>query len=231
MVQSVFDHGRLVAFHANVRAREGARGGASHKRSIASPATRAAIQRLGRELAWHGALSADVILTDEGPQLIDVNPRLVEPANAFEAGVDLVGTMLALATGEHPHPVATGRAGVRTHQLLLAVGGAAQHGRGRRGVAAELGAAIARRGSYRDSREELTPVAGDPMAAVPLVLAAAATLVRPSAWTWFSSGSVSNYALSRAGWREITTRRAAAVGAEAGRTAGSPSGPSGPNTG
>src|SRR5262245_45842903 len=34
MAQSVFDHGRLVAWHANVRDREGAGGGSSAKRSL-----------------------------------------------------------------------------------------------------------------------------------------------------------------------------------------------------
>jgi predicted ATP-grasp superfamily ATP-dependent carboligase len=36
------------------------------------------------------ALSLDLIVTDEGPLVIDVNPRLVEPMNALLAGVDLV---------------------------------------------------------------------------------------------------------------------------------------------
>ena len=209
MLQSVFDHGRLVGFHANVRAREGARGGASHKRSVSSPAARDAIERLGHELEWHGALSADAILTDDGPVLIDVNPRLVEPNNAWFAGVDLVGTMLALSRHEHPPALAPGQESVATHQLLLAMGGAAQQGRGRRGIAAELAGAITRRGSYRDSREELTPLKGDLRSAVPVALAAVVTLARPSAWTWFSSGSVSNYALSPGGWREIIAHQAA----------------------
>jgi biotin carboxylase len=207
MLQSVFDHGRLVAFHANIRTREGARGGASHKRSVSLPAARDAIERLGHELGWNGALSADVILTTDGPVLIDINPRLVEPNNAWFAGVDLVGTMVALAVDEHPPIVATGREGVATHQLVLAILGAAQHGRGRRGILAELAGAITRRGSYRASREELTPLKGDLQAAAPLALAALVTLARPSMWTWFSSASVSNYALSPRGWREITARQ------------------------
>lgn len=210
MVQSVFDHGTLVGFHANVREREGARGGASHKRSVSSPAAREAIERLGQDLGWHGALSADVILTERGPVFIDINPRLVEPNNAWFAGVDLVGTMVALARDEHPPPTAADRASVASHQLLLALLGAAQHGRGRRGILAELAGAATHRGSYRGSREELTPLKGDPVAAVPLALAAIVTLARPSAWTWFSSGSVSNYALAPQGWREILAQRAKA---------------------
>ncbi len=94
-------------------------------------------------------------------------------------------------------------ADVRTHQLLLAVLGAAQDGRGRRGVARELVDGALHRGSYRTSREELSICRSDPASAVPLALAACATIVHPPAWAWFSSGSVANYALSPAGWRAI----------------------------
>ena len=211
MIQSVFDHGSLVAFHANVRTREGARGGASHKRSVALPAAREAFETLGVSLGWHGALSADVIVTADGPQVIDVNPRLVEPANAWAAGVDLVGTMVELGSGGHPAPQGATREAVSTHQLLLAIGGAAQQGRGRRGVASELVTAATRRGSYCNSVEELSSAVRerDPAAALPLLLAAAVALVRPASWTWFSSGSVASYALSPSGWRTILGRRSA----------------------
>ena len=40
MAQTVFDHGRLVASAANLRVREGASGGASHKRSVDLPSVR-----------------------------------------------------------------------------------------------------------------------------------------------------------------------------------------------
>ena len=102
MVQAVFAAGELVACHATLRVREGAGGGSSHKRSLDLPAARADLARLGRHLGWHGALSADAILTPDGPRYIDVNPRLVEPANARRAGVDLVGPLLSLAGGDTP---------------------------------------------------------------------------------------------------------------------------------
>lgn len=194
MCQSVFDRGTLVAFHANLRTGEGANGGASHKRSVALPDACDALEVLGADLGWHGALSADVIVTDAGPMFIDINPRLVEPENAWKAGVDLVGAMLEIACGSAPVPQADGPAGVITHQLLLAVLGAAQRGSGRRGVASELVAATRRSGPYADSVEELSPVHGDPRALVPRAMASVATLLRPANWSWFASGSVANYA-------------------------------------
>jgi hypothetical protein len=204
MVQAVFARGEMVAAHANLRVREGARGGASNKRSVDEPgAVVRHLEALGRALHWHGALSADAILTGEGPVFIDLNPRLVEPGNAWRSGVDLVGPLLDLACGSTPAAQPPGRPGVATHQLLLAALGAGADGRGRRGLAAEILAALTRTGHYRHSTEELTPVRGDPLAAVPLVLASAAMLIRPSLWSWLAGGSVAGYALTPAGWDSL----------------------------
>jgi hypothetical protein len=206
MLQSVFDRGRLVAFHANLRMREGARGGSSHKRSLVEPGARSALEALGRELSWHGALSADAILTVDGPVIIDVNPRLVEPGNAWRAGVDLVGAMIDAALGREPAVQPAGRPDVNTHQLLLAVLGAAQQHRGRRGIIAELLGAARHSGEYADSTEELTPIAHDWRSGLPGLAAATATLIKPTTWEWFSSGSVANYAITPEGWRAICSR-------------------------
>jgi len=121
MVHSVFDRGRLVASHANLRLREGADGGAASKESVDLPEVREHLSHLGAALGWHGALSLDAIIARAAVRYIDVNPRLVEPANAWLAGADLVSALLALCQGEHPAAQPPGRAGVRTHQLLLAV--------------------------------------------------------------------------------------------------------------
>jgi len=207
MTQAVFAEGDLIACHANLRVREGAGGGASHKRSVLLPAIREHLQVLGRHLRWHGALSADAILTDRGPQYIDINPRLVEPANALRAGVDLVTPLIELATGITPQTQPPGQADMATHQLLLAVLGAAQRTGRRRPVIAEFAAAARQAGDYRDSTEELTPVRRDLRAAIPVVMAVAATVIRPACERWFTSGSVASYSLSPAGWRELQVYR------------------------
>ena len=206
MVQAVYDRGRLVAHHANLRVRDGADGGASNKESVHVPGLRDDLERLGSTLDWHGAMSLDAVLTAAGPSYIDVNPRLVEPANARRAGVDLVGALVDLALGRPVAPAPEGRAGVRTHQLLIAALGAAQRGEGRRGVVSELAQALRHRGPYAGSVEELTPVRGDPLAAVPVAAVAAVLLASPGAYSWFTGGAVSNYALTAEAWREIVSR-------------------------
>ncbi len=205
MVQAIFDSGRLVAWHASLREREGAGGGSSSKLSFSHPAIPVDLARLGEELDWHGALSLDAILTAEGPSYIDVNPRLVEPGSAWRAGVDLVDALLRVSLGSDVPVAAPPRAGVRTHQLLLAVLGAAQHGQGRRGVARELALAASSRGAYAGSAEELTPLRRDPLAVAPVAGAAIATLVSPGAYRLFTDGAVESYALTPEAWDRITS--------------------------
>jgi hypothetical protein len=203
MGQSVFDRGRLVASHANLRVREGAGGGASHKRSVDLPEVRDHLTVLGADLAWHGALSVDAILVDGHPRYIDVNPRLVEPGNALRSGVDLVGPLVELALGGAPPAQPPGVPGVRTHQALLALLGAARRPRPRRAVLDEVVAVLRRDGDFRGSAEELTPLRGDVRAVLPSVVAVTAMLVHPPAWRLFASNATANYALSPDGWQEL----------------------------
>ena len=207
MVQSVFDHGRLVASHANLRVREGAGGGASHKESVDLPEVRDHLVTLGVDLAWHGALSMDAILVDGRPRYIDVNPRLVEPGNALRSGVDLVGPLVELALGGAPPAQHPGVPGVRTHQALLALLGAAGRRRPRRAVLGEVAAVVRRDGDYRGSVEELTPVRGDLRAVLPSTVAVAAMLVHPPWWRSFASNATTNYALSPDGWQALLALR------------------------
>jgi hypothetical protein len=213
MIQSVFVSGELMAFHACERVREGSGGGASHKRGVSLPEVRAHTAALGKALNWHGALSADVILTAEGPRFIDINPRLVEPANAFASGVDLTGALIEVARSGACAPQPPGNPGVRTHQALLAILGIAASSGRRRDILRELLHAMTRSGHYRHSTEELTPLhwagtAVDPVTVIPTVAAALAALIRPAAWHHFNDGATSAYSLTPTAWQALleTTR-------------------------
>jgi glutathione synthase/RimK-type ligase-like ATP-grasp enzyme len=202
MVQALADRGRLIAHHANLRIVEGIGGGAAVKESVRLPELAAHLERLVQALGWHGPISLDVIVADEGPLVIDVNPRLVEPANALLSGVDLVGAMLELAKDGHPPALPAGKAGVRSRQLLLCVLGAAERG-SRRSVLHELMAALKGLNDYKDAAEELTPVGGDLVAAIPVVVATLAALIKPSLWRRFYAGATGPYSLTPEAWHKI----------------------------
>ena len=203
MVQAVADKGRLVAHHACLRLREGVGGGASLKESVTLPGLAEMLARLVAALEWHGALSMDVIVVDSGPVIIDVNPRLVEPANALAAGVDLVAAMLDVAGDAPSQQRSAGSAGARTRQTLLAILGAAEHHGTRGAVLREAFEASFARGDYAGSVEELTPIAGDPVAAVPVVAAFVASLIHPPLWRKFHAGAVGPYAVTPEAWDKI----------------------------
>ena len=203
MVQAVSDRGRLVAHHACLRLREGVGGGASLKESVALPALVEMLAQLVAALEWHGALSMDMIVVGSGPVIIDVNPRLVEPANALAAGVDLVAAMLDVMHDAPSRQRSAGSPGVRTRQTLLAILGAAEHHGTRDAVLREAFEAIFARGDYAGSVEELTPVAGDPVAAVPVVAALFASLIYPPLWRKFHAGAVGPYAVTPEAWAKI----------------------------
>jgi glutathione synthase/RimK-type ligase-like ATP-grasp enzyme len=202
MAQCIFDAGHLVGFHVNQRVREGANGSASAKQSVTLPSLQADLTRLGLALGWHGALSVDAIWDGTRASVIDVNPRLVEPGNALGAGTDMVSILLAVATDSYVPVAVASATGWRTHQLLMAILGAAQRGR-RRDVAREIVGALSHRGVYRNSCEELQPVRGDWRAVILPVAASLATLVRPRACEFFTDGAVQRYSLAPDGWRAL----------------------------
>src|SRR6202043_3409710 len=55
--QAVFCRGDLVGFHACAQMWAGAGGGDAVKESVSRPQVRSQLARIGRHLAWHGALS------------------------------------------------------------------------------------------------------------------------------------------------------------------------------
>src|SRR3954451_5925655 len=133
--QAIFSHGRLLGFHAYRQIAAGAGGGEAIKQSVRRPKLRADVATIGERLGWHGALSVDIIMQDEGSHLfIDCNPRLVEPMSAYLAGLALVDLLLRVSDGETPSAAADSREGVQTHLAMQVLLGCAVHGGTRREI-------------------------------------------------------------------------------------------------
>ena len=125
MVQSVFARGELIGFHAAERTGEGASGGASHKRGIDLPAVREQVSVLGGALGWHGALSADVILSPGGRSSSTSTPAWSKPSTPTGPASTWSARCSTLRATAPPSPWATGRPGAQTHQRPR--GSSAQH--------------------------------------------------------------------------------------------------------
>jgi hypothetical protein len=168
--------------HAYGQVARGAGGGDAIKESLDRPDLRAGLKRIGEHLAWHGALSVDIIRPADGiPRYIDCNPRLVEPMSAALAGIDLAGLLLAVSHDAPVAPPPEGRAGLRSHLAIQALIGCAIAGASRRALLAECARLLLRRGAYAESREELTPARLDWLSSLPVAATAAMLLARPAA--------------------------------------------------
>lgn len=190
--QAVFCQGKLLGFHAFRQIAPGVGGGEAIKQSVRRPVVRAHVADIGEKLAWHGALSVDYILPDDGvtPFLVDCNPRLVEPMSAYLAGTDLVGLLLRISQGEVPDALPESREGVRTHLALQALLGCASRGGTRRDIVRECRQLATGTGPYADSVEEMLPVRLDWLSVVPLAMVAIVLVANPK-----RAG-----ALARGGW-------------------------------
>ncbi|KAE9368506.1 glutathione synthetase ATP-binding domain-like protein [Stipitochalara longipes BDJ] len=209
MVCGIYDHGRLRAWHACLRVREGIGGGASKKLSLPLEVVGEHLQGLGRLLNWHGALSFDAILEGGRTWYIDINPRIVEPTNGLLAGVDLLEELLQVSLGNEVEETTApkhGIEGVETHQLLLAIMKATEEGRMQ--LLGEAFKAVMGFHEYAGSREELTPLDGD-VVWVSVGLAAlflGLLVLGPWLVRRLNGDTISNYSLSQKGWKEILAK-------------------------
>ena len=134
-VQAVFDHGELLAVHSSVKVGSGAGGSAAARLSIESKRTREHVEKLGQYIQWHGCLTLDFIRRGDQFYYIECNPRMVEPANAYKAGVNFPKIMIELASHSYAKSeVILGQAGVETHSLMALIIGTAEKTKSRRKI-------------------------------------------------------------------------------------------------
>jgi predicted ATP-grasp superfamily ATP-dependent carboligase len=206
--QSVFCRGQMIGFHAYRQVAAGVGGGEAIKQSVSRPVVCAHVKKIGQALDWHGALSVDYIMPDDGtmPLLIDCNPRLVEPVNAWRSGVDLVGLLLRVSLGEMPAPLPESREGVLTHLAMQALLGCGSRRGTRREIVRECWRLFAATGPYVGSTEELTPVQWDWMSAVPLGMTAAFLLASPKSAIKLARGGFGAHLLDLGSIRRIEAK-------------------------
>ena len=200
-----FDRGRLVAVHTSVQRGAGIGGSAAARLSVDHAAPREHIAALGEALSWHGGLTLDYLHEGGWPRYIECNPRTVEPGNAAASGVNIPELQVHLTLGEElAEPVRVGRAGVRTHGTIALLLGAAARGQSRRRLLGEIRNAIAARGFYADSGEQLTPLRRDPPSLLPAAYLTARLLLSPRQAAAIASKAVSGYSIDRASVEQVS---------------------------
>ena len=194
-VQAVFHHGQLLAVHSSIKVASGAGGSAAARLSIESEITKKHIEKLGQFLQWHGALTLDFIRTDGHFYYIECNPRMVEPANAYKAGVNFPKIMIELANGCYSKSdVSVGQAGVGTHSLMALLIGTAERTKSRKKILQTIGQWLFK----SDSEEVLTPVWKDFLSFIPLAIITIRLLINPGSVTKLVNNTVKHYSVEAA---------------------------------
>lgn len=191
-VQAVFSHGKLLAVHSSIKIGSGSGGSAAARLSINSAGTREHIEKIGQHLKWHGGLTLDFISHNHQPYYIECNPRMVEPANAYKAGVNFPKILIDLAQGkESKSGISLGKPGVKTHSLLALVIGTAERTQSRRKIWQTI-----REWLFKsDSAEVLTPIRKDLPSVIPLVVIAIRLLLNPKSVKKLVAHTVDHYSV------------------------------------
>ncbi|MFC2400638.1 MAG: carboxylate--amine ligase [Streptococcus sobrinus] len=194
-VQAVFNHGKLLAVHSSIKIGSGAGGSAAARLSIESVATREHIEKIGRHLKWHGGLTLDFISVNHAFYYIECNPRMVEPANAYKAGVNFPKLLIELAQNNDSQPdISVGKPDVKTHSLLALIIGTAERTQSRRKIWQTI-----REWLFKsDSAEVLTPIRHDFPSVIPLVVITIRLLLNPKSVKKLVEHTVGHYSVAPA---------------------------------
>lgn len=211
--QTVFRHGELQATHFYRGCQLGV-GGAAHARaSVAQPEVIDYVARIGRRLNWHGAIHFEYFRDPPHgqPQFIEANPRIGETSNATRSGVNLCEALVQVSLGRHTIP-SSAKSDVHTHALVVSLLGLAERGASRGQLLAELFRAIAGRGVYRGSKDELTRPLDDPWSLLPALAVGGELLLRPAAAKRIIGGAVDSYGLDSEAVERIRALDPATIG-------------------
>jgi hypothetical protein len=194
-------------------------GSQSARLGVDHPSVRSHLAELGRHLSWHGALAVDYFFepTTQRPLYFEANPRLVEPMNAVLSGINLADILVRLSLGEsfNDAGVRVGEPGVRSHSLLATLLGLAAANASRSRIAGEVVRAVAGRGVYSGSREDLTPLRSDPPSLLPLAVVIVGLLFNPAIANRLSAHTVADYSLTPKAVETISNLEERQIGSKA----------------
>lgn len=204
-VQAVFNQGSMIGVHCFEACRLGVGGMSTARISADHPLVREHVARLGRHLAWHGALFIDYFYDRESgqPEYIEANPRIGETVNALLSGVNLPQLLVEVSRGESPPPAPIGRVGVRTHNFMMILMSMAFEGQDRGALIGEIREHAAGRGIYENSEDELTRPREDRLSRLPRFWIAVQLLAWPGLAKRIVAKTVENYALPERAIAEI----------------------------
>ena len=201
VVQTVFQHGRLIAAHCSENRLVGLGGGQMFRESARHDVVWEDLRQLGEKLQWHGALFLDYFIEDEtgAVSYIEANPRIGETVSARLCGVNLCDLLVKISRGILVETAPPTRSGVWSHngfQVLLAK---AIQRANRRELIGELWHMVRGTGAYQGCENETTRPAEDPWSLIPATAVTLQLLAQPKSASRIVETTIENYSLPESG--------------------------------
>lgn len=200
VASAVFQHGRLVGLACADVLRTGIGGGAALRVSVSHPLVRVHVEKLGRELNWHGPISVEYFYDSDKqlPQYIEINPRVSETFNAELAGVPICDAVARISVGEHVESLPDAKPGVMTHNGFTVMIADAYNGASRLQLMKRLLDHWTNRGDLGSCESEITRLREDPMSLIPAIAVILRLLISPKSAASLTRSTVDNYSLPHA---------------------------------
>jgi len=197
IVQSVFQHGKLVGTHCAQARVQGVGGAPMARESVWHPHVIEDIRKLGQHLNWHGALFIEYFHDADSNEVeyMEANPRIGETFNATRCGVNLCEQLVRVSLGEEVPPLPPGEIGIRTHQSFMIAMSAATKGLNRRQLVTDLYDACTSTNDFHDSEDELTRWKDDLPSVIPAAAVVLQLLLSPRSASRIVEKTVANYSL------------------------------------
>ncbi len=194
---AVFQEGRLVALACADILKTGIGGGPTLRVSAVHPPVKTHLEKLGRELNWHGPIAIEYFYDSatQQAQYIEANPRIGETCNPKLAGVPLCETVVRISVGEHVDPLPEATPGVMSHGGLVVLIADAYNGASRMQLFQRLIDHWLQRGDFGTCESEMTRLREDRQSLIPATAVVIRLLASPRSAVDLATSTVENYSL------------------------------------
>ena len=205
IIQTVFQHGRLVGAHCAQARRLGVGGAPMARISAWHPQVVQDVARMGRYLNWHGALFLEYFFDDSTGryQYLEANPRIGETFNATLCGMNLCEQLVRVSTNEKVELLERAPTDALSHQSFMILMAKAIDGGSRSQLVGELFRSWRRQDVYENSEDELTRPTSDLASIIPAAAVVLQLLAAPRTARKLVQRTVSNYSLPESAARTI----------------------------
>jgi glutathione synthase/RimK-type ligase-like ATP-grasp enzyme len=202
-VQALYLNGSLVCYHSTTLKAVGIGHSQAARLSISYPTIKPYLIKLGKKINWDGAMAIDYFYDDiNGPEFIEINPRMVEPMNAEYSNMNFPKLLLDMTLNKPISYDLRSRDGILSTSLLSMMLEIAYKTNSRKEIIKMVIRSLSKKGEFKNSREDLMP-SFDKLSYIVLIFAIFKLLINPKNAINLSSRAIGDYSLSASAIQKI----------------------------